>query len=397
MENPTLQILTTPKATAKRRVTFSALHPVEDELILNSTSPSRRQQVIDEQSDERPSFQRLRDQQVKEMCAGKRLPKTHYSKLEPWPEASLKLQQKWNNRSGAFKTFSERYMVSQTALLFLAEVEANDRFETFEKYCYLRQLAPTTAETYWTTWLSIQKALAMTPTEADQRITRIMKARSVAYPVQFPTPASTSDIQQLVAQFSESHPSLTAIVVFAFLTGQRISDMVQLGVADLKVDKHNLAITVRRGKTFTTAKPYTLWLPLDAYPCQQLIETARRSEKIGRLFLFSETNSDDERHRILHAIHLMMISVNEALELRSIRRGGLHLMAQNGHSLQSILNFSRHADLDMLMRYLNWGSVSTAHCGEMMDVMKTSLTSLNFDPPPMTHPTTKTMNAQLGC
>ena len=41
-------------------------------------------------------------------------------------------------------------------MLFLGDLNPMDRFEAFERLCYLRQLAPTTAETYWTTWLGVK-------------------------------------------------------------------------------------------------------------------------------------------------------------------------------------------------------------------------------------------------
>jgi hypothetical protein len=157
-----------------------------------------------------------------------------------------------------------------------------------------------------------------------------------------------------------------------FIYGQRISDMVQLAVYDLEVQPDFLVITVRRGKTFTTAKPYALWLKRHRYPTEELIEVAISAKKLNRIFLFSETNSEAERTKILQTIHEMIVCVNDNLELRSLRRGGLHLMALNNQPLTSIIKFSRHSDIDMLMRYLNWGTVSTNHRDEMISVIDKS-------------------------
>lgn len=369
----------TAQATPRKRVTFSISHRTEGELI-QTTPPQHRQHDYHVETfadDIGLSFQKKRDQQVKEMCAGRAFAKPHPSQLPPWPKPTDKLMQKWLARNDIFKTYSERYMAAQTTMLFLADLNPIDRFENFEKWCFLRVLAPSTAETYWTTWLGIQKALALAPSEADSRITRVLKARAVAYPVMFPTPASTQDIVHFINKFQKSHPSLTAIVAFTFLNGQRISDMVQLAVADLSVEEKFLAITVRRGKTFTTAKPYTLWIRRGMYPCEALIEAANQAAKCQRMFLFTEMNLEEQRRIVLDAIHHMLADVNDQLELRSIRRGGLHLMAQNGCSMETILKFSRHSDIDMLMRYLNWGSVSTACRNEMLEALSGSAAALD--------------------
>jgi hypothetical protein len=88
-------------------------------------------------------------------------------------------------------------MASERRMLFLADVNPSDRFEAFETICFKRNIAPTTAETYWSTWLGIQKARVIKPSDADHRITKILKARSMAYPVQFPTPITLSEMDLL--------------------------------------------------------------------------------------------------------------------------------------------------------------------------------------------------------
>lgn len=310
---------------------------------------------------------KLRDQQVKAMCAGKEKEHTHLPTA--WPEASPGMIAKWSERHPSFKSFSSNYMASQRRILFLADLPPSKRFEAFEAVCFQRRLAPTTAETYWTTWLGIQKALALTPSEADTRVTRMMKARAAAYPVQFPNPAAFSDMDLLVSTFRDSHPSFCAIVMATFLLGQRISDMVQLAAFDLQPASDLLTITIRRGKTMGISQPYTLWLRRNVYPTESLLECAAQATKENRLYLFSHENCDDERTKVLHQIRDMLTSINEKLELRSIRRGGLHRMARAGNELQTILYFSRHADVKMLLRYLNWGEHAEARRQAMIEVV----------------------------
>jgi len=317
------------------------------------------------------TFQQLRDEQVKAMIAGKRFTACDAT---PWPEPSESMKRTWNERHPSFKTYSSHYLSAQLRLLFLADLEPETRFEEFERICFLRRLAPTTAETYWTTFLSIQKSLSLKPSVADARVTKLLKARSVAFPVNFPEPATTNDIRRIISMFKNS--SFTPIVVMTFLNGQRISDMIQLAVADLVPQSEFLLITVRRGKTFLTQNPYTLWMRRHTFPTEELIQLRNRAEAAGRIFLLSNMNSDEERERVLDEIRSMLNAVNDNLELRSIRRGGLHLMGTSGHSLETILNFSRHADQKMLMRYLNWGSVAADRRDEMMTIMDTQVQSM---------------------
>jgi hypothetical protein len=365
---------------ASKRVTFA---DTKEEGFINSISP--RKNSLPTTLSTTPSYQQLRDDQVKKMIAGQRF---NASVTTPWPEPSPSMLKRWSERHQAFKTYSTNYMASQRRTLFLADLEPHLRFEAFEKVCFQRCLAPTTAETYWTTWLSIQKAMCLFVSESDPRVTKILKARSVAYPVQFPTPAKLSDMKLLVATFAHEWPSLTAIATMTFIYGQRISDMIQLAACDLEVQRHFLVITVRRGKTFTTAKPYALWLRRHRYPTEELIDVAHRAKKLNRIFLFSESNTDQERSKVLDAIREMIVCVNDELELRSLRRGGLHLMAENGQPLSSIIKFSRHADIDMLMRYLNWGTVSTNHRDEMISAVDKSCEQIESVIQEMNQPTT---------
>jgi len=212
-----------------------------------------------------------REQQVNEMIAGKKFPKPHM--MDEWPAPSEQTMQKWTNRHPSFQTYSTHYMQAQRRILFLADIAPSKRFEAFETICFKRVLVPTTAETYWSTWLGVQKALNIAPCDSDARVTKLMKARSGAYPVLFPTPASLADMELLVMTFQLALPSLTAIAMASFILGQRISDMIQLAVADIQASSDYLMITVRRGKTVPAySPPYTLWLRRNSYPSETLIQ-----------------------------------------------------------------------------------------------------------------------------
>jgi integrase len=221
------------------------------------------------------------------------------------------------------------------------------------------------------------EALVIKPSDADHRITKILKARSMAYPVQFPTPITLSEMDLLVSTFDASLPSLAAIAMTTFLLGQRISDMIQLAVADLKSNDDYLTITVRRGKTMQVTTPYSLWLRRKTYPTETLIELAASAKSCGRLFLFTNLNSEEERQRVSHTVRDMLTSINDQLELRSLRRGGLQRMAHLGVSIPTMLHFSRHSDVPMLMRYLSWGQHATHLQNQMIEVVDMTTKEMN--------------------
>ena len=205
-------------------------------------------------------------------------------------------------------------------------------------------------------------------------MSKLLKARAAAYPVQFPKAATHMEI--FIQTYRDAFPSLTAIAMIAFLNGQRNSDMIQLGVADLQINEDYMMVTVRRGKTVSTTGPYTLWMRRNTYPTETLIATTQEALKEKRLFLFSETNTEEERQKMLNKIRDMITSIDDDLELRSFRRGGVQRMASMGFDTDTLLQFSRHADGQMLMSYLNWGQHSTHRQPTMIEVL--DATSLNL-------------------
>jgi hypothetical protein len=91
--------------------------------------------------------------QVNEMIAGKVKSKSTTT-IEPWKEASPKILQIWKDRHPA-----------SHLLLFLADFNPSDRFEAFETICFKRNLAPTTAETYWLHGSEFRRLSSNLPTQ----------------------------------------------------------------------------------------------------------------------------------------------------------------------------------------------------------------------------------------
>ena len=292
----------------------------------------------------------------------------HNAPRLPWPTPSKATLSLWEARHLSYTTFSPAYIRHQRLMLWLADVPPQTRWEAFEEHCLTHRIAATTAFTYWTTWLSIQKALDLVSPHSDARVTRILRARSVTYPVDFPQPLVVEHVRTLRAMYEQSHPMLTTLIVVAWMLGQRFGDIIQLATSDVIFTEHLVTITVRRGKVMATQPPFTLFLEPDSYPATSLRQLVSAAQSIAQLYICTASNAVDERAAVALMASTMLVTIDDSLELRSIRRGGLQHMAQEGIPLSAILNFSRHTSENMLLRYLNWGAISTHRSAPMLEI-----------------------------
>jgi integrase len=285
-------------------------------------------------------------------------PSTRTVRRVPWPPASARTRAAWATRHVVHMALTIGYTETQARMLFLADVDPHDRFATFERECLQRCLAPTTALTYWTAWISAAAALALpTDVAADTRTMRLLKSRATRFPVAFPPPMTVLEVQQLLAQ---RRSTITTLIVTSWTLGQRISDTLQWAATDLheETPSGTLIVTVRRGKTMSVSPPYVLALP--AGPLTEALKCLKRKCTATKLFLFTDDNSPRQRDVVKQLVAETLTAIREDLELRSVRRGGLQQMAALGFTFGEIMLFSRHASEDMLRRYLNWGATSTA-------------------------------------
>jgi integrase len=193
----------------------------------------------------------------------------------------------------------------------------------------------------------------------DNRVLRILKQRAVCYPVAFPAPMTNLHMTALLSRYAPLYPSVTAIARFSWIAGQRLSDMLQLACEDIQTTDHHLVVTVRRGKVLHAIQPYTIHLNKSEATATALLAAKREALSHGLSFLISQGNEPAVRSSVKQLIAMMLLSVDERLELRSFRRGGLQAMAANGLTLEEIRRFSMHKSDEMLLRYLNWGTCMT--------------------------------------
>ena len=302
----------------------------------------------------------LRQDQVTRMSAG--------AKVEPairgqWPLPSGKTLSVFQGRHEALKTFSDGYMQTQERLLFLFDHVPEKRFAVFELECYKRALAPTTAHTYWTAFAGIDKMLSdvLGATPAVRRCSQVLEDRALQYPVAFPQPLTGHLRQRLRDTVVAGNAGVHVLIEACWILGQRFGDFIQLAVNDFLVKDDKILITFRRGKTVSYTKPYTLTLSRAHPIVEALLQIRTNAQTMGWLFLVTPKNEPELRQRLLRKASAHLSTVDDRLEVRSIRRGGLQHMASLGMTTDEIRDFSKHTSNEMLMRYLAWGQVALEH------------------------------------
>ena len=137
-----------------------------------------------------------------------------------------------------------------------------------------------------------------------------------------------------------------AVIAICWLLAARVGDVLQLTRHEVTLDGNVLTVTYRKGKTVAKRGPYTVhsqvpqvWLPL----VEQALATRSNTKLFPKITVSDVTKC--------------LRKADAALESRSLRRGSLQLMANEGVDDNTLLLFSGHTSLTMLLRYLAWGAV----------------------------------------
>lgn len=298
-----------------------------------------------------------RSVQVAQLSTGVKLQRTARGL---WPAPSAKTLSLFQERHEAFKTFSTGYMQTQERLLFLMDVHPDERFARFEEECFSRTLAPTTAHSYWISFTCVNKILGdkLGQTPAVSRCSKLLEARILQYPVAFPKPLSVKHRRTLRSLATPSTVAIHLLIEVCWSLGQRFGDFLQIAVNDVIVRHDVVLITFKRGKTVTYTKPYTLSVDRHVPLIEEFLNLRQTAIGRGWNFIASKDNAKADCSSLKHHAASALALVDEQLELRSIRRGGLQHMAKLRMTLSEIRLFSQHASDKMLLRYLNWGTVA---------------------------------------
>ncbi|MCP4898288.1 MAG: phage integrase family protein [bacterium] len=356
---PMAQPPSAPALSARKRVRFETFSAPN---ILSSSAP---RQATKQPSAERTFAERREDQAVLLSVGGT----VDKSVRGQWPVASATTAALFKNRHAAHTTYSGGYMRTQERFLFLLDEPPDKRFERFEKECYLRALAPTTAHAYWVSFVSVDKIVSgQSTTPAEKRVSKILENRANRYPVAFPRPLEHEVRRRFTERYRQDFPVIAALVEACWVLGQRYGDFLQLAANDFTIEGSEVKITMRRGKTVSYTKPYTLTMDKTLDVTRNLLAVRQKAIDKGWLFLISKHPCDETAKNVSHQTSNLLAALDERLEIRSIRRGGLQHMASQKVPIHTIRLLSQHKSDEMLLRYLDWGRVAAQRNDEVKSV-----------------------------
>jgi len=179
-----------------------------------------------------------------------------------------------------------------------------------------------------------------------------------------PKAATGAHIRQVLR--SSLSVEMKACILLTWVTGSRCGDVLKLRLADFKMRPDGtLIITFIKGKTVAKRGPYSVssCLPstAEAAPIKQhLLHVTGRQDAP----LFPNITGK----KIKDALRAS--TGDGKLEQRSLRRGALQELAAQGMPLTTLLLFSGHTTIAMLLRYLGHGTKAVAQNTAMIDAAK---------------------------
>lgn len=278
----------------------------------------------------------------------------------------LRLLKRWDERPPSIKAATgEEYQQNKRLKLDLVSMASPlEREEEFDRRRDYLDWSYGTASTYWSAMIKATEEVG----HPDRHVEYSMriKAKVLAFLAKEELPDRPTiplSFQQLLDALVHLHQDLQAAVTCSWVLGQRMGDTLKLSigsltvVTDLASNTKFLCLLFRRGKTTRRRQPFTLHLPLDhpaAIQMQDLYSRCSHLPPTDPLFLTQIGEAETALEQIRHALK----AVDDSLSILSIRRGGLQQMAQMGLSDAVLLHHSRHAEIGLLHRYLDWGRLA---------------------------------------
>src|SRR5262249_39146008 len=137
------------------------------------------------------------------------------------------------------------------------------------------------------------------------------------------------------------------------------------------------------GKVMAHIPPYAIVLQRHRFPAEELVALHAAAIAAKRPYVASHSLEESALEKIKSSISTILSCVADELELRSIRRGAIQTMAQMGVPLSEIVLLSQHRSQDMLLRYLNHGTVSSVQTKTIAAVTSAMGDLINSAPTPI--------------
>jgi integrase len=236
--------------------------------------------------------------------------------------------------------------------LGLVEVKPQDRHRFFLRHHAAGTWSAATCNAYWGAVVSALQTLGIPLTPVDKETGKTLD-RLAGQEIGRPPMAMEYTTQLVFLQKLQTHltspPSLwfhLLAVVLAFAFGQRIADILQIHENDVVPHDGGMCITIRRGKVVPLIGPYVLQVRQGIVSLALWTVAHRRH------------NSPIFPAETSQAVRRLLKQQHPALELRSIRRGGLSHLAKTVPLDALRRHFSKHASEAMLLRYLGHGAAA---------------------------------------
>ena len=253
---------------------------------------------------------------------------------------------------------SKEYQEQQRRLMAFIAVHRFHRFRVFLTIGDKREWRWSTRETYYTAILSAMTLLQEVIEPIDYKNLTYLKTKAFQELPMSPPPVEYHHLTSLLLKFDV----YTLAAVASFTLGQRLSDTIKWRTDRISMlqTSHGTctAITVVEGKVVPKIGPFTIFVHGQLGHILLQLAMARRQR--ADIYLFPQDTS--------HVVHMRLVALDDRLDVRSLRRGGLQAMAKQGASAQQLLMFSRHSSIAMLYRYLGHGAVLRDEAEKMWEV-----------------------------
>jgi integrase len=181
-----------------------------------------------------------------------------------------------------------------------------------------------------------------------------------------PVPASPDDVRVALEHLSSVKAKVALLL--CWFSAARPCDVLSLRAENVLFDTDNrIALNVRRGKVVNSVGAYHLHTRIDSDHHFKMVQDFVK-DSAGFLF---PLRSGYQRQVLLTELRLALRCSRPTLELRSLRRGSLQLLAKAGASEAELLCFSRHTTARQLRRYLGFEAVP--HADQQSGVAKASV------------------------
>jgi hypothetical protein len=301
-------------------------------------------------------------------------------RMGSWPPCTdKKIRRLWRSRD---RVYRGSVNARQRRMRWLHEVK--DPHLEFTRQLVARETKPSYALNLWLAFETTFTMFDMKIPNKVKAVTKKLRGDARSQNTTHPPAMTLRHLTQIVQQFRGRWPRECAVLEIAFVFGQRLPDMIQLSVANLREHSDSLVILVERGKVMKFKNNFILPVAWHLPYARRLLEARDAAVRKGDFFLLTKSNSESERRAATNKMRTMLRSVGlvtppaegstiggertpRRLQVGSVRRGGLQRMAMAGFSLDRILSYSMHADIPMLLRYLDDGAAATYHRRRLRD------------------------------